>query len=691
MPTANPFQELYLTEAVDDPDLYWNLFSPQVITGEAHLLFKSGNVVLLGSNGAGKTMLLRLLAPDVLSTFIARRRALPFADDGRPIVGVGVNLLHAGFGILGGRRICPDPDENVNLWSAAMGDVLNHSIIAEFLAMLRFLGTKRGEALRESINADVSQERLDAFARDVSREPYWFGALSDVSGFDQMHAKVQQRIYAYRSFSNWNTSEITSEVWSTKTETGVPIRGVVRALVRTGVLSAGVHPIVTIDQYETLMHTDYQRELSPARSIGRAFCRVVNALLAARAPELSFKLGVRHYSWGRELRVLGTDARIELGRDYQQVNLDELLRRKENAATWVFPRFAADVAARRIAAYLRKPDPNDLQDWLPTHLDALSADKEVELYVGRGSSLRAPQSPSWSREWNAYLANLWTTNKYEARLAEVWLHQTVGRGERLPSHPPGPGGPRPWAKPWWQKERREALLMQIASSAKQRRLYGGWQSIMTLSGANALVFISLCREIWEVHERNTKADVADELLHRHVNHTTQSQAIRLISELWYNKLVEFPGGSRRQSFISRLAIAIRKKLLEDRGLSNPGHNGFSLTLEEYESAEAADVKEFLDTATDFGALISSPHTTKERDRRPRVKWYPFPMLCPHFEIPAVRTKEPYYARLEEVRRWLSDDRTPIVFGLRADHDQQIRRRDAASVQQSDLFKAGGDR
>jgi len=665
MTVSNPFQELYLTEAVDDPQLYWRLFSPKIITGEAHLLFKPGNVVLLGSNGAGKTMLLRLFSPDVLSTFIARHGELPFGTDGRGILGVGINLLHAGFGALGGRRMSGDDIENCNLWAVAMGDLLNYSIVQQMLGTLEFLTSAHGAPLKDFIGADVSRDALDDFAQHISREPFWFGGLGNISSFKTMVEAVRARIFVYRSFANWNLDKVPQEVWSTKTEIGVPIREISRALVRMGILRRDVPPMVTIDQYETLIHIDYERERDPSKSVGRTFCRVVNALIASRAPEVSFKLGVRHYSWGQEARVFGSDARIELGRDFQQVNIDELLRRKENSSTWVFPGFASDVAARRLAAFLGRSTDASLLQWLPEHLDELTPDLEMRAYVGKGSSLRAPHSQEFSAAWNRFLAELWDVNKFEARLVEVWLNQVIGRREQ-PPQPPAPGGARPWNKKWWQKERREALLMQIASSAKQRRLYGGWQALMTLSGANVLIFISLCREIWEVHERTAQPDAPEGILNTQISFTAQSQAIRVVSELWYEKQEEFPGGTRRQAFIRRLATAIRKKLLDDRGLSNPGHNGFSLAVEEYDSPRGAAVKEFLETATDFGALIASPHTTKERNRKPRMKWYPFPILCPHFEIPAVRTKEPYYAHLEEVQAWLADEFAPIILGSRGD-------------------------
>ena len=72
------------------------------------------------------------------------------------------------------------------------------------------------------------------------------------------------------------------------------------------------------------------------------------------------------------------------------------------------------------------------------------------------------------------------------------------------------------------------------------------------------------------------------------------------------------------------------------------------------------MREFLENAADFGSLVKLPHTTKNKDRRRRTKWYLFPILCPNFDIPAIRTKEPYYAAIAEVRRWVTTE-TPVEF------------------------------
>ena len=94
--------------------------------------------------------------------------------------------------------------------------------------------------------------------------------------------------------------------------------------------------MVAIDQYETLIHLDYERQRDPDKSLGHQLCRVVNSFLATRNPAVSYKVGVKALSWGRELRLFSSDARLEQGRDYQPVDLDEVLRRSENTSSWIF-------------------------------------------------------------------------------------------------------------------------------------------------------------------------------------------------------------------------------------------------------------------------------------------------------------------------------------------------------------------
>src|SRR5438034_942078 len=122
----NPFQDLYLTEAFEDPDAYWRWFSPSIITGETTSLFKPGNVVLLGSNGAGKTMLLRLFSSEVHAAFLRAGHRYPLDESDRRFLAINLHIIHAGLSGLGGRRVSADPEKNRAMWPLIVGDLMNY-------------------------------------------------------------------------------------------------------------------------------------------------------------------------------------------------------------------------------------------------------------------------------------------------------------------------------------------------------------------------------------------------------------------------------------------------------------------------------------------------------------------------------------------------------------------------------------
>lgn len=642
----NPFQTLYLTEALDDPELFAKLFSPLIIPGEAEQLFRAGNVVLLGSNGAGKTMLLRLFSPHVCATVLAQEKPWPVPRDLFRFFSVGINLLHSGFGSLGQRRLAPDMDEHLLRWQLLFGDFLNYYLTNELLNALEKISSGQTTSLSEFLNISASPKQLDAYATWLSQRECWFGALAECRTLARLKDRAQARIATHQAFMNWNINEVPREIDCTKTRIGVPLAEAARGLQDLNILAKDVPFTITIDQYETLAQIDYESTPDARSSVGRALCRVVNSLLAARDPKVSYKIGARPFSWHFERRSFGTDARLELGRNYQIVDLDEILRRRENIKTWTFNGFAADVAARRIASTFRG-QAEEYTTWLQHRLQELTPNEELARYYGKDPNKMVPGDDSWPSEWNALLREIYHRDRYEACLAAAWTHQIVGRGDKLPPITAA-RQKRPWDKQWWRKERREAIMTQAASACRQRRIYGGWSTVVTLSGANILVFLGLCREIWDVWDRSRVGREAT----RSISAEVQSHAIRIVSEAWLEKQTEFPGGATRKDFVIRLGIALRRALLDDKALSNPGHNGFSLLLEDYEGPDAAAVKAFLANACDFGALLASAHTTKERDRRPRRKWYIFPILCPQFEIPAIRTKEPFYTSVETVRGWM---------------------------------------
>ena len=478
-----------------------------------------------------------------------------------------------------------------------------------------------------------------------------------MDGVEGLSRRLRNRIEAYRGYVNWNRRQLPEGLDRSKTVVGAPLLAAREALDATGVVGADIPLMVTLDQYEILYRIAYGRADQGGEELGQMFCRVVNSLLALRQPRVFFKIGVRPYAWGREARGLHTDQQLERGRDYEVIDLDEVLRRREHGGDWVFPKFAADVAARRIAATV-DGESKDYETWFKDRLETLTPEAEVEKYCrGDAERLRKRRKEPLTAGWEEFLANLYKKNKFEGSLADVWISQRKKQGKGLPEKPPTDERSFPWRRPWWEKERHAALLTQIASACRQRKLYGGWNTMMTLSGGNVLVFINLCREIWDHWDRvQTRTGTQITV----ISADLQSQAVRFVANVWLDKQRESPRGATRRDFVVRLGVALRKALIHDRSLSYPGGTGFSVVERDW--TEDVAVRTFLEGAVDYSALVDSVHTTKEKDGKPRRKWYLFPILCPNFEIPAIRTKEPRYVTVDTVRGWIVKRDEPIVFG-----------------------------
>ena len=241
------------------------------------------------------------------------------------------------------------------------------------------------------LEAQVDDRRVQEYSAWLASQLCWFGYLNGIDSVDRLAGAVQKRLDLIRSFVNWNIEVMPDDILGTKTEIGKPLADARSGLETFGILPQEIPLSVTIDQYETLLHIDYASKDNVEQSVGRSFCRVLNTFLSRRDPSVSFKVGVRPYSWGRELRILGSDAQLELGRDYQRVDLDELLRRGEDTSSWIFPEFAGDVAARRLRATL-KSVPGDYQDWFQGALESLDARKEISKYCSSRSGTARPEA-----------------------------------------------------------------------------------------------------------------------------------------------------------------------------------------------------------------------------------------------------------------------------------------------------------
>jgi hypothetical protein len=637
----NPFDDLYLTETASARE-FTALFSDFMVE---HMLtlFKPVNVVLKGTQGSGKTMLLSLLKPEIRLDFFDGERPFPVPKKLARFIGCGINFTRSAALDIGQRPLSQDLQHDLALFPLYFADFVNYWIVRDLLGSLKLMFGH--EPAFGGIVNDSSA--ADAFARDLARQDCWFGYLNGVTTFDALFEKIDYRISRYRAFHQYNVELLDAEIQRTKTSIGEPAARAGECLRNTGVIADDVPIYVRIDQVEILARSDQLRD-----TLGAEYRKVINRALSTRDPRIFYRIGVRRHAWEDELAVIGS-VPLEQSRNYRLLDIDDVLRRRENFP-WIFPDFARDVFTRRLVhAGLKTQGSRTMRQYLGTPPEPQDA---ARAYAGRSTAERVLRiDAAWPEVWRKLLVDLFELDPLSAKLAEAWLRQTGGRKVKNRFLTSPPAKPFPWDAMIWRKERVKQALMQIAARCGQRLLWSGDESVTALSGDNILVCISICQHIWEAFfrgQRRKPESQRKDPLRDGIDAASQAIGIQLTSAYWYDKITEWPGGHERQKFVDTLGRLFQDRLSDDRAMSYPGHNGFSLSKEEFE--RDVSLKRFLDDAVNFGDLFEAPHTTKEKDRRQRIKWYLHPILSPHFRIPETHVKEPLYVTASEVRKWLRE-------------------------------------
>jgi len=643
----NPFQELYVTDS-PNPKAFVKLFSELPIQS-AQPLFRPGHVVLKGTQGTGKSMLLNLLRPRIRLAYSQAATRFPLVGASGRFVGAGINLTRSGALDIGQRPISENSAGDEQLFPLYFADFINYYIVRDLLESIILM-----RAHPEIFSGILAFGDIDNFAKQLAKKSCWFGYLANCQDFASLCKLIDKRIAIYRSYHQYN-GELGSDIQSTKTNIGEPIAATSDMLKQAEIIGEDVPVFIRIDQLERLYRSDVLRP-----SLGHQYRRMINKAVGTRDSRVFYKIGTRTHAWDDDLLMFGTEDRLELMRDFRSIDLDAQMRRLEDKKTWLFPQFANDALFRRLRHSGIAEDIGDSalkEDAIARIFGPTLPPQDIAREYVDGGKANASAILRLDSEcpddWQKLILEIFKNSPLEAVMAVAWSKQSGAgekKGKRLENPAPAT---RPWEKPYWRKERVRQALMQLAARNQQRLKWAGKDQILNLSGGNISIFLSICHEVWDAflrsERRKGREGKYDPLAH-HIDRDIQTIGIQTASDFWYNKIVEQPNGHDRQRFVDILGVEFRKRMLDDNSMSYPGGNGFSLSNKNLDQCQP--VKNFLYDAADYGDLLERPHTTKEKNREPRTKWYLAPILSPHYQIPESHVKEPLYSEMEDVIAWI---------------------------------------
>ncbi len=638
----NPFHDLWVTEILH-PHSFVKLFSP-VLVEDAEAIFSTGNIVLKGREGCGKSMLLRLLETSTRIAYLEKDTPYPIPSDKCNFIIAGVQLTHTKAAMIAQRAYEAPEGRRRPIAATNFADYLNVMLCLDLLHNIVYLNEQQENGnFLPGVEVNFSTKNISSFVRMLLDLDVWGGLVPpSTSNFAEVISALKERLSTYHLYANGNIIDLPKSIMDTRTFAGEPASLLSDTLKNSGIVSDDTLIMLRIDQNEELYEAERRYELEGVLR------QVVNSILARREPNIAYRIGTRHYSWEQELRSWGSGAPIEPERDYSIIDIDEILKREEASKGWKFPILAKDVVAKRVEyANIKYAGDDPIKTMFGASLNAKDRARE---YVG-DVPCKVNIDKSWVPEWKEYLTTLWNDGEpLDAWFGAAWLRQKNQQRNKVPFISSTVSN-LPWRRsPWWAKERNEVALMQIAGSNQQAMKWSGARQVIDLGGGNILAFMTLCKTVWATWQRRNPSAAE-------INNTLplfsgddQVIGIKEASQLWLDKIRAQQDAENRRKFITCIGEWFRKDILDDHSLSNPGHNGFSLSLTDFESDSV--VVELIKVCRDRGDLLESIHTTKNKDQEQRKKWYLHPLLCPRFRIPSVRTKEPKYTTLDELKKML---------------------------------------
>lgn len=669
--TINPFQQLYLSDDTPTENSFVQLFSAEVLQTAIHPVFQGNNVVLSGPQGCGKTMILNLLRPEMRIAYWDAGKAedFPVPKELRTFISAGINLTRSGITDLVQVTLDRGEDADTRELPLYFADFFNYLVVEDIIQSVEKIG-KRPEVFDSMVNPSLATQ----FAKAVASEDCWFGALEGVQSMEELKTRISERVGFYRRWVNGNLPEREPPegIRRSKTNIGEPISRTADCLRQCGMIANEVPVLIRVDQIEEMHRAFTERQ----RVLLLSFRKMLNRVFYSRDARVHYRAGTRRYGWDNPefLGVWGSEARLENRRNYHRIEMDEeiflLGESNTRRRNLVFERFAIDAFQKRVTYFFsREQDVGELPANLAKsvfgkhpvaeerliQLNLNADDNQVDRALGLDV---ANDAGNWSEGWRTFLRKEYRSGRagmLDAVLAAAWGRQTGGAHSKRQHRESPPPEDAPWRnRKWWRKERLDQAVLQLTTRCQQRFMWWGFDDIRSLSGGNITVFLHICHRVWDGFLKNESSlppEKRIELLKGGtIDRNIQAAGILFASNEWFKKLPEEPGGNARQSFVEKLGMRLNADMMNDLNMAYPGGNGISVQLAQFKSEadEVTLLRNFIQEAIGYGALFASEHSSKSKQGGRRMKFYLNPILCPRFQLPEAKTKEPYYWSMEEL-------------------------------------------
>ena len=635
----NPFTTLYVTERMDEskfPSLFSTTMVPLVTP-----LFEEGNVVVKGTQGSGKSMLLALLKTSVRVAYAKSETHDYPVEDGElnQFIAAGINLA-TNQALRTVDRWKKGSDDN-SLLTYSFVDYVNSWILRDLLESL--------DLLTSSPDLLWKPAKLGGKKTDLEDAVASFNSFKIVSAYlhgeptvKTVLSSLTKRIDTYLGFFNGRPKELPAEIYDSQTLTlGQPIADAVTLLQDRGAISKKTRVLISIDQFEQLLELEESLPDRPYKFIRET----IDLAMHRREPTISFRVGTRPYAWD--------DSSSESLRDYHRINLDEMLQKTEHGNRMIFKTLANDAFKRRLKLFgydflCQSDDP--ISDVMGPYSLPRKRVEKIGRKTDWSKQIKTPKDLTEHQEQE--VRRIAEVAPLDAKLAVAWFLQKQEEIEGASFG--GEVSDLPWnlnEKKWWKKERNWIAMLQLAADSRQRIVLHGKKDIVDLASANILVFTSICQFIWNCWIKDLVSKNKDPASETPINWTLQNDGINQASREWRNK-VRDEGllGTDLAAFIDQMANWLREGMLNDVKMSYPGGNGISLADQDLKSNPKAEA--MLEEGCGRGFLIQRKHTSKSASRGESTKWYPHPILAPYYRLTITQTKEPRYLKAYQLNDWL---------------------------------------